>query len=89
MTHYIGTEFSNMLVDAAYYCECPIDELEMFSWPESFGSTSGPRGGIGGHTITSFQVYAFRETGKAEGFKYCSGVRQKWNGEIQEPWRRK
>lgn len=83
----MGMDMSDTMEDAAYHLKCRSDELEMFSWPESFGNTSGPHGGIGGTAITQFQVYAFRCGSSKAGIKYCSGVRKAWNGEFMEHWK--
>jgi hypothetical protein len=32
------------------------DSLSYYAWPETFGSTSGPRGGIGGQAMTTFTI---------------------------------
>lgn len=49
-----------LIKQAGEYLECPEKYIEWYSWPETFGSTSGPHGGIGGQTMTSFQVFGFR-----------------------------
>ena len=61
--------------------------VEWYSWPAVFGSTAGPGPGVGGQSITVFQVLAFREAGMAEGVKWCAGRWQKWSGQIEEQWR--
>lgn len=65
-----------------------IVDLEWYSWPESFGSTSGPRGGIGGCMITRFQVYAFEIYTEEEylTLKWCGGVWKKWDREFMGRW---
>lgn len=64
-----------------------IQTCEWHSWPEVFGSTAGPTGGIGGRMLTTFQVIAFREIGsKGPGIKHCAGVWREWSGEHGEPW---
>lgn len=40
-------------------------DLEYVSYPEAFGSTAGPFGGMGGSSITSFQIDAFSFCGEA------------------------
>lgn len=49
---------------------------QWYSWPEVFGSTSGPRGGIGGQAMTTFQVYGF--IGHDDALMYCGGVWRRW-----------
>ncbi len=51
--------------------------LQWFSWPEVFGSTSGPHGGIGGCVMTSFQVFGFHDGG-ARGLLCCEGNWRIW-----------
>jgi len=42
------------------------EDLEYWAWPHVFGSTTGPFGGIGGQTLTTFTVEAWHDgTGKA------------------------
>ena len=48
---------------------CSVDEVTWYSWPQVFGSTSGPRGGISGQVITTFQVYAFTAHGSKESVR--------------------
>lgn len=62
---------------------CSVDEVTWYSWPQVFGSTSGPRGGISGQAVTTFQVYAFTAHGSKESVrtKYCGGIWRHWNGE--------
>jgi len=85
MSKYLGTDFSDTCLDAAYRLGCSVSDLEMFSWPECFSNTSGPRKGIGGNVSTVFQVYAFRAEGSI-GVKYCHGIMQPWNVEMKEKW---
>jgi len=47
------------------------DELVYCSWPETFGSTSGPFGGIGGQALTEFRMEAWTASGYAVIF--CGG----------------
>ena len=48
---------------------CSVDEVTWYSWPQVFGSTSGPRGGISGQAVTTFQVYAFTAHGSKESVR--------------------
>jgi hypothetical protein len=34
-------------------------DLSYFAWPQVFGSTTGPNGGIGGQAMSSFTIEAF------------------------------
>ena len=60
------------------------EDVQWWSWPELFATTSGPGGGFGGAAITEFQVYAFNAYGKR--MKYCAGVWRHWNGEVEGRW---
>lgn len=61
---------------------CHTGDVSWYSWPQVFGSASGPRGGISGQVVTKFQVYAFTAHGSKESVraKYCGGVWKHWNG---------
>ena len=43
-------KFSQFSVDEYYY------SIDYYAWPQVFGSTAGPFGGIGGATMTSFTI---------------------------------
>ena len=62
---------------------CHADEVTWYSWPQVFGSASGPRGGISAQVVTTFQVYAFIAHGSKGTVreKYCGGIWRDWNGE--------
>jgi len=78
-------DIQNLLADVAKREGCYPDDVQWYSWPQAFGSTSGPRGGIGGQMVTSFQVYAFDPlVGRKQ--KFCAGVWKEWNGEFQGNW---
>ena len=49
------------------------DDVEFYSWPETFGSTSGPHGGCGGQMMTSFQVSAWHNMNTGEAVLECAG----------------
>lgn len=65
--------------EAAARLEADESQLAMFAWPQVFGSTSGPHGGIGGAAMTSFQVVAF-EAPDGQAIKWCDGVWKAWDG---------
>jgi len=46
--------------------------LIYISWPELFGSTTGPFGGIGGQAMTWFRMEAWINTNQ-EGLVFCNG----------------
>lgn len=72
-----------LLLFIAEKAGCSTKEVTWYSWPQAFGSTSGPRGGISGQAVTTFQVYAFTAHGKNESVraKYCHGIWRHWDGE--------
>lgn len=45
--------------EAAKKLECSETALEYYAWPQVFGSTAGPFGGIGGQAMTTFTVEAW------------------------------
>lgn len=49
------------------------DDVDYYAWPQTFGSTSGPFGGIGGQTISCFTIEAYAFAGDAVLF--CNGKR--------------
>lgn len=69
---------------AAELLECNHEEMHWWSWPQVFGSTAGPRGGIAGQTMTTFQVFGFSDDVKA--VKYCGGVWKKWDRIVEGKW---
>lgn len=73
-----------LLKEAAQKGNCDQEDILWFSWPQVFGSSAGPCG-IGGQTITSFQVFAFEFPG-GKRLRCCCGRWKKWNGEFQQPW---
>lgn len=81
----ISKTIEDLLIEVAKREGCYPGDILWYSWPQSFASTSGPRGGIGGCAITSFQVFAFDPpTGKRQ--KYCAGVWKNWSGEPDCRW---
>ena len=55
------------------------EDLEYYSFPQSFGSTAGPFGGIGGQAITSFQIEVFtHQYGGYGAVIFCGGRFWKW-----------
>ena len=77
-------ELNDMLKFVAETDNVEVENVKWYSWPQVFGSTSGPKGGAGGCAMTTFQVYAF-DTGVRQ-YKYCSGVWRKWTGEFMCRW---
>ena len=41
------------------------EEIDYYAWPQVFGNTAGPNGGIGGDAMTTFTVNAFHYNGTA------------------------
>lgn len=50
-------------------------------WLHSFPSTTGPRGGLGGMSFTTFQVVGFAFGDNR--VKWCADVWRKWDGTPQ------
>lgn len=74
-----------LAVALAQFGESDPRKISWSSWPEAFSSTSGPRGGVGGMTITTFQVWAFEhEDGRR--MRWCAGVWKGWDGVVGAPW---
>jgi hypothetical protein len=73
-----------LLSEVAARENCDVDDIEWYSWPEAFGATAGPSG-VGGATVTRYQVYAFSPpSNKLQ--KYCAGQWRHWNGELNQKW---
>ena len=69
--------------EAAKRLNCLESDLGMFSWPCSFGSTAGPRGGLGGCMVTDFQIYVFYDTHRPRNCAaYCVGVWKQFEGSV-------
>ena len=68
-----------LLDEAATLMETKVDRVQWWAWPEVFGSTSGPRGGVGGQILTTFQVFGF-EAENGRMVKWCSGIWRAWDG---------
>lgn len=62
------------------------EATEWVSWPETFASTAGPHGGIGGQAITAFQVYGFR--GGNHAMMCCAGKWRRWANTSEMSWER-
>lgn len=63
----------NLVKEAAERLDTLPSKMNWWTWPEYFGSTSGPRGGIGGAAVTKFQVFLF-EGADLSRLLYCGGV---------------
>lgn len=73
ITKYVTTVGGDLRTDAAKVMNVRPEDLGYYSWPEAFGSTAGPFGGIGGQAITTFQVEAFHLDDTGEAVLYCNG----------------
>jgi len=82
------TNIEPLIEQALENLSCKLDALEWWSWPEVFGSTAGPRGGIGGQTVTTFQVFGFWDDASDTGILYCSGFWRPWRNFPQLRWQR-
>lgn len=72
-----------IIAEAALKLRANTRDLQWWAWPQAFSSTNGPHGGIGGQTITTFQVMAF-ENDDGKRIKWCNGIWRTWNG--QQKW---
>ena len=52
--------------------ESPYDDFDYFAWPEVFGSTAGPFGGIGGQAISKFTIEAYADSSR-NAVVFCRG----------------
>lgn len=53
---------ANKLIAAKFSNYDPMcGELEYWAWPDAFGSTTGPFGGIGGQAMTTFTIEAWTD----------------------------
>ena len=73
----------DLIRQVAIRAGCEREDVEWYSWPQAFGTTAGP-GGVGGSTMSTFQVFAFDAPG--ERSRYCGGKWRAWNGEFCQPW---
>lgn len=62
-------------------------DLSYYAWPEMFGSTSGPRGGIGGCAMTDFTIEAWVCDGSGPTFFTCAGM-YSFDDELFEPFKK-
>lgn len=84
------TDVGPLLAEAAKRLPCEERDVNWFAWPEVFGSTAGPRSGIGGQALTTFQVFGFQGY-EDDGLLYCAGIWKPWKnlGELAWDQRRK
>lgn len=71
--------------EAAERLETTAERLSMWAWPQVFGSTSGPHGGIGGAAMTRFQVLGF-EADDGQAILWCDGVWKPWPAPLKQQW---
>lgn len=74
-------DIAKLRAEAAGIIGCEVDQVEWYSWPQAFGSTAGPRGGAGGMTITTFQVFGF--DGPNGRVMWCAGVWKPWSPSVE------
>ena len=75
-----------LVEQAAEKMKCAPHQIDVYVWPQVFGSTAGPRYGIGGQAITTFTVVAF-ESATGDRLKWCAGIWRPWGGEMGERWK--
>ncbi|RLG55658.1 MAG: hypothetical protein DRN95_07625 [Candidatus Hydrothermarchaeota archaeon] len=59
--------------DAAMRFKVSPEDLAYYTFPETFGSTSGPSGRPGGQQMTTFQIDAFESPLTGKSCIYCGG----------------
>ena len=79
-------EPTELLKEAAEKLDTETQFISWYSWPETFGSTAGPRGGIGGQAMTTFQVHGF--IGQEKALMWCCGVWRWWRDTSQQRFKR-
>lgn len=78
--------FEAPIMEAATKLGCQPHEVDWWSWPEVFGSTSGPRNGIGGQALTTFQVFGF-EGPDGKQILCCAGIWKLWRRFPEMSWK--
>ena len=66
--------------------DATMSSLRWWAWPEVFGSTAGPGGGIGGQAMTTFTVWGFWDEATGTGVKYCAGRWKQWCDFPRQAW---
>lgn len=56
---------------AAEILDCPPEMLLYYAWPQTFSSTTGPFGGIGGQAFSIFTIEAYSDG--RDAILFCSG----------------
>jgi hypothetical protein len=50
------------------------EAIDYYAWPQTFGDTSGPIGGIGGQAMSTFTVNAYVLNGSGPTLYVCAGM---------------
>ena len=79
-------ELTPILEEASRRIDCPVQDLEWFSWGEVFPSSAGPYLRAGGQTMTTFQVFAFAHPSESKAIKCCAGVWKTWDRLVCSRW---
>lgn len=79
MKKKINYSIDDLILQGKQKVDAREDYFEWYSWPQMFGSTAGPHGGIGGAACTNFQVFLFYNLEKHIGWMYCDGVWKEWD----------
>lgn len=58
--------------DVAERLHAAAASLEYWAWPQVFGSTAGPFGGVGGQAMTTFTIEAWHDGG-GNAALFCGG----------------
>ena len=87
MRHICQYDPTTLMREAAEKLEVDIDAIEWHSWPEVFPSSSGPHGGVGGQTMTTFQVYGFIDDAD-RALMWCAGRWRWWRDTRKQRFQR-
>jgi len=61
-------------------------DFDYYAFPETFASTSGPHGGIGGSALTTFTVEAYVCDGIGPTVYVCDGRHKLVKGQYKGRW---
>lgn len=49
------------------------NDMSYYAWPETFGSTAGPFGGLGGAAMSTFTIEAWQDNYTGKTLLFCNG----------------
>ena len=62
---------AKLLIEPGAPTELTGRYLDYYAWPQVFGTTAGPFGGIGGATMTTFTIEAFYDPARGKAVLFC------------------